>query len=369
MRTYDAVVIGGGFFGCRLALHLRRYMERVVIVEKDVDLLRRASFINQARVHRGYHYPRSFLTALRSRVNFPTFVQEYADCVDDQFTQYYAISRQFSNVSAAQYLTFCRRIGAEVHPAPGRICALFNPDLIEEVFQVTECAFDADKLRVRLWRDLHHAQVDCRLRTEVHCVSPSPSGAIQLRFTGDPDPVLTAYHVFNCTYSRLNLINRNSGLPIIPLKHELAEIAIVDVPEALTRVGITVMCGPFFSLMPFPARGLHSLSHVRYTPHTEWQDRENCDYYDPHALLAGLRPKSAFRAMVTDAQRYVPLLAHCRHRESLWEVKTVLPKSEEDDGRPILFRKDHGLRNYTCVLGSKIDNIYDCVQELTPAYA
>ena len=26
------------------------------------------------------------------------------------------------------------------------------------------------------------------------------------------------------------------------------------------------MCGPFFSAMPFPARGLHTLSHVRYTP-------------------------------------------------------------------------------------------------------
>ncbi len=49
-------------------------------------------------------------------------------------------------------------------------------------------------------------------------------------------------------------------------------MALMKMPPALNELGITVMDGPFFSLMPFPARSLHTLSHVRYTPHFSWQD-------------------------------------------------------------------------------------------------
>ena len=54
-----------------------------------------------------------------------------------------------------------------------------------------------------------------------------------------------------------------------------------------------------------------------------------------------------------------PILAKCEYQRSLWEVKTVLPRSEADDSRPILFRPHHGLRGLHCVMGGKIDNVYD----------
>ncbi len=50
MRTEcDAVVVGGGFFGCMTALELRRRCPRVVLLEQADDLLLRASYHNQAR--------------------------------------------------------------------------------------------------------------------------------------------------------------------------------------------------------------------------------------------------------------------------------------------------------------------------------
>ena len=57
------VIAGGGFFGCSIALMLRRRGWQPVIVEDSSDLLTRASRVNQARVHGGYHYPRSLMTA------------------------------------------------------------------------------------------------------------------------------------------------------------------------------------------------------------------------------------------------------------------------------------------------------------------
>jgi glycine/D-amino acid oxidase-like deaminating enzyme len=60
--TCDAIVIGGGFYGCEIALELVRLgFEKVVLVEREPGLLRRASFVNQARIHNGYHYPRAYL--------------------------------------------------------------------------------------------------------------------------------------------------------------------------------------------------------------------------------------------------------------------------------------------------------------------
>jgi len=154
-----------------------------------------------------------------------------------------------------------------------------------------------------------------------------------------------------------------SSLPIIPLKHESAEMALVEVPEPLKHLGVTVMCGPFFSLMPFPARDLHTLSHVRYTPHCYWQDTEN-SYLQTRENFGKMVRKTNYPYMIRDAARYMPLLKDCCHVDSVWEVKTVLPQSEVDDSRPILFKRDQGLKNLICVLGAKIDNVYDIPQEL-----
>ena len=117
---------------------------------------------------------------------------------------------------------------------------------------------------------------------------------------------VSARKVFNCTYSRINQLRLSSGLTAIPLKHELAELALVKVPFPLETIGVTVMCGPFFSLMPFPPRGLHSLSHVRYTPHCEWIDSPSAIYRDPSAMLASLRKAHAIPG---NDQRRQPLYA------------------------------------------------------------
>ena len=125
------------------------------------------------------------------------------------------------------------------------------------------------------------------------------------------------------------------------------------------------MCGPFFSLMPFPAQGLHCLSHVRYTPHYEWFDTVGETYRDPYAYCSRVLKVSNYPQMIQDAQRYLPLIKQCRYRGSLWEVKTVLPKSEVDDSRPILLRPGHGLANLTSIMGSKIDNVYDMMDMIS----
>src|SRR5260370_8694456 len=82
-----------------------------------------------------------------------------------------------------------------------------------------------------------------------------------------------AADAYNCAYSEINGLLRRSGLPMLPMKHEVAEIALIEPPRELAKLGVTVVDGPFFSTMPFPARTMHSLPHVRYTPSASWIDR------------------------------------------------------------------------------------------------
>jgi L-2-hydroxyglutarate oxidase LhgO len=87
-KEFDVVIVGGGFYGCSLALQMKNYFSNVLIIEKEEDLMLRASLINQARVHNGYHYPRNIITAYRSYINFPRFTEEFKGCIIDDFQNY-----------------------------------------------------------------------------------------------------------------------------------------------------------------------------------------------------------------------------------------------------------------------------------------
>jgi glycine/D-amino acid oxidase-like deaminating enzyme len=358
MTEFDAVVVGGGFYGARLALMLGELGKQVLLVEREPELLARASLRNQARVHNGYHYPRSILTSLRSRLNYARFVDDYAECVDQSFPHYYAIGRRMSKITAAQFGEFCRRIGAPLSAAPADAKKLFDADRIDSVFEVQECAFDAAKLRARMVSDLAEAGVDVSMNTAAARVaSRGDGGAVVTLARGGDEYEVDADLVFNCTYSLLNRLLVNSAAAPIPMKHELTEMALVEPPAELGGAAVTVMDGPFFSLMPYPSRGLFTLSHVRYTPHCSWQDASGAPIYDGDSLLANRA--SRFVHMTRDATRYLPSMRGARYVDSLWEVKTVMPRSEQDDSRPILLRRSAEHPACITVLGAKIDSVYD----------
>lgn len=362
MLMHDAIVIGGGFYGAAIAVYLKTYrgFASVLLIEREQDLLLRASYNNQARVHNGYHYPRSFTTAFRSRVNLPRFVQDYPQAIKRDFTKLYAIARRNSKVTARQFEKFCREIGAKLEPATDAQKKLFESRLIEEVFLVEEYAFDAHKLAEWAKRELEEYGVEVRLNTRVQSIRKE-QGAMSVSCIGDFPETLNGRYIFNCTYSGLNQLAGDFPRTQVKLKHEIAEMALVQAPPALAGLGITVMDGAFFSLMPFPDRGLHTLSHVRYTPHLSWMDRADVD---PYQRLADYPCETRVERMVRDAQRYLPEIAKSKYVESLFEVKTVLVKNEGDDGRPILFERHMSLPNCYSILGGKIDNIYDALEKL-----
>lgn len=359
-KKYDCVVIGGGFFGSTLGLFLKEYFDDVVVLEQEDEILQRASYVNQARVHMGYHYPRSLVTAFRSLVNFPKFVADFDKAIKDDFDKFYAIAKVGSKVNAKQFYEIYKKMGAPISKAPSHTKALFNDKLIDEVFRVKEFAFDAKILKDIVLEKFDESGCELRLNTKAKRIEKNLDDSISV-YLEDDEP-LNAKFVFNCTYSGLNTVLQNSNMPLLNLKHEITEMSLIELPDELKNFSITIMDGPFFSIMPFPSRGLNTFSHVRYTPHGSWIDKE--EYQNGYEILKNYQKKSNFRYMINDAKRYIPLLEDSVYKESIFEVKTIQVKNETDDGRPILFTRDYGMKNFSNIMGGKIDNIYEILDTI-----
>ena len=342
-RRCDALIIGAGFYGAEIALEFRRLgLRDVVVVEREPAIMRRASYVNQARVHNGYHYPRSLSTAERSRANFETFVDEYAHAVLAGMDSVYAIASG-SRVSPAQFETFCRIIGVPCQPAPRRIAALFDAAMIQESFLTREVAFDSAQLAIRLRQALADAGVTLILNTKAQ-IRGAEAGHVAVQAG---ETLFRAGHVVNCAYADIEF----AGVALrTRVKKELTEMVLIAPPPELRNLGVTVMDGPFFSTMPFPAAGLHSLSHVRYTPHAS----------SDAALKQDMAPMRSNRnAMLRDSARYLPCIAGAHVVGSMFDTKATLIRNEDDDGRPILIERSETIPRVLSVLGAKIDNIYD----------
>lgn len=353
-RQYEGVVIGAGYYGCRLALHLCKALDApVLLYDRANAILGRASYVNQARVHGGYHYPRALDTALTSRRFFERFLSEHSEAITWNTLSVYAIA-QGSKVSPRQFELVCQEIGARLSPAPSRVSSLFDARLIDASYLAEEFAFNAKVIKAQLDRRLEEADsLTVTLGAPARILGRDSSG-VELEIAGER---VHARYVLNCTYSDLDSV----GVKLrTPLRKELAEIAIIRPPGELSGYSVTVMDGPFFSTLPFPALNAYSLTHVRFTPVTAWLDGGPPDARFP---LGFARSRNG-EAMIRDSARYLPALGKAAVLGSLYDVKTVMLAREDDDGRPILFEESHDVPGVISILGSKVDNIYDAIDAL-----
>ncbi|MEP0393483.1 MAG: FAD-dependent oxidoreductase [Erythrobacter sp.] len=352
--TYDYIVIGGGFYGCCLALYLRSISDKVLLVEASDALMTRASRVNQARVHTGFHYPRSAVTAVKSMLLHRKFLEDFPEAIVDEFQMLYAIAKRRSKVTAKKFHRMFGDMGAPIEIASPNDRALFDADMVEEVFACFETAFDYSVLASQMAERLDAAGIEVRLATQVNTLEAKRGGAIAGLSDGHE---VTARYAFNITYAQINNLLEKASLPKACLKYEAAELALITPPDQLRERGVTVMDGPFFSAMPYPSASLYSLTHVRYTPHESWSD--DVGPSDPYKHFAQRHYETRYAFMLRDAQRYLPCLAGSTYDRSIFDVKTVLVKNEQDDGRPILYHQSPASSRVISILGGKIDNIYD----------
>lgn len=372
-RQYDKIIIGAGLYGLYAADFCGGKGQHVLVLEYDSAPFKRATYINQARVHMGYHYPRSLTTAVKSAGYFRRFVEDFGFCIHDKFEQIYATSDQFSWTSAEQFQEFCKAGGIKCEEAA--VSRYFKPGMCDGAFLTEEYTYDA-KILQKYYEDRLKESVNVDMQFEVRIqriVKQDKSFLVEL----SDGSSYTAPYVLNATYASVNqIIDKLEGIPKEPfgIKYELCEIILCAPSEALKNIGITVMDGPFFSIMPFGKTGLHSLTAVTFTPHVTSYDAkptfscqrgtENLDMTCTPDNLGNCsecphKPDSAWPYMSHLADKYLKPEYAYSYVESLYSMKPILKSSEVDDSRPTAIRIMSREPVFVSVLSGKINTVYD----------
>lgn len=369
--SVDIVVLGAGIFGVYAALCFSRRGLRVLLVDSEVRPWTKASLVNQARVHSGYHYPRSLKTARMAYDYRERFLRENSFAVNSRFTKYYAIDRYGSLTSADQFSRFCRKVDIPLKEAIRK--DLFNHDRIEALFEVEEASLDPLMLRTRYLAEIEESSVETCFGWHLRSVErEGDEWKIELRCDDGACRTVRTAGALNATYASLNQLNRMFTAEEIPVTHELSEVVLLH-SGRLRDIGLTVMDGPYVSMMPFGLSGLHSLTSVLYThlvhstknlPEFECQNfRPDCT---PEAVRnctsCRVRPMTNRRKMLTQARQYLAPDTDLHIHGSLYTVKTKLRSAFIDDGRPTDIRTYRQKPFYGCVFSGKINSIYEIEQ-------
>ena len=367
---YDRIIIGAGLYGLYSALFCAKRGDNCLVLEYDSEAFKRATYINQARVHMGYHYPRSLSTAVKSAGYFNRFNEDYGFCVLDKFDQIYATSAHFSWTNAEQFQKFCQAANIRCDEVP--LSKYFKPGMCDGAFLTEEYTYDAHILRDWYLEQLDkypNVKIEFGARIEkiqrkedLYEVKMADGSSYESRF------------VLNSTYASCNqILQKCMDFPeeSFGIKYELCEIILCEIDEKLRDTGLTVMDGPFFSIMPFGKTGVHSLTSVTFTPHVT--SYEKVPNFECQAKSKGFcspaqlgncndciaKPETAWNYMSGLAHKYMRDDLKFEYKESLFSMKPILKASEVDDSRPTVVKVHSNEPYMVSVLSGKINTVYD----------
>lgn len=353
-------VVGGGIFGCTIALSLAEAGLQVLLLESKPQIMEGASKNNQNRLHLGFHYPRDLATALQCARGFQRFVDAFPESIACDFPNAYFIAASGSLTSPDEYLGFCEKAGLSyslldlpAYPTEIRDCALG--------LLCNEAVYDCAVLKkVLLSRISASARIELRCGTEVVAINPAGgSYGLQLQGSGE---TLSVAAVVNCSYADINRLTAQCGHPLRECQFEYTVVPIIELD--IPKQGITIMDGPFLTLLPFGKTDSFLLYHVRHTVvATEVGLLLNPAWRHPEtAPFAVLDPREFFETMKRAASRFVPALTRARLTGFLQGPRMVLAYRDEDDARPSIVH-DYG-RGYLTVFSGKIDHCLEVAEEI-----
>ena len=335
-----ALVVGGGIFGSTAAVSLANNGYDVEIHEKQSDIMMCASNINQYRLHKGYHYPRSSDTALECNKGLKTFKRKYEQSVlNGSIEHYYCIASEDSLISSEEYLEFLdeHRLNYKI------VDSIKNTDL---TVKVEEELFDSQVLRQSVKKKLFANNINIKINHE------SDKKSFNLY-----DVIVFA------TYSNINqYLNKK-----INYQFEVCEKPVVKLSDRYKNKSIVVMDGPFMCLDPYGTTDYHVLGNVVHAIHETnigtapiIKNKKLSDYINKGIIY---QPDiTNIDKFIETGERFFDDFSNLEHIGSMFTVRAVLKDREHDDARPTLVEK-HGDNMFTLFSG-KIDTCVDASNEL-----
>lgn len=315
----NVAVVGGGIFGITTALKLAELEHEVDLYEVNGEILSCASMVNQFRMHRGYHYPRSKDTALGTKKGFETFRKFYGECLLEGFNHYYCIAKRKSLTSPEQFIRFCKDLELEyeiVNPPK-----VVNKDNISLCVKAQECMLSPSKLLRFCKRELTQRQVR----------------VIFDKFT--PSQMKDYNFVVNATYANQNyLLEPSYPEKQVDYQFEVVEKLVLKLPAQFKNLSIVIIDGPFTCIDPFDETGHHLMGNVEVAILSR-----NTGKFPkiPGEIMPLLNkgvisnpPVTRFNDFISAAKEFFVGIEEAKHVGSMFTVRTVYPHHEHDDARP-----------------------------------
>ena len=333
-----ALVVGGGIFGTTSAVALANNGYQVELHEELEDVMMAASDINQYRLHKGYHYPRSKETAQECLKGLYTFKRKYErSVVNGDIEHYYAISSRDSKVTPSQYLEFLNEMDLPYK----KVEPVKSTDI---TIKVEEELFDNYKLyeavRDKLW---------------------SSGVEVLKNKTTTKDDFKGFDVVVIATYAKLNQLLDNKK----EYQFEVCEKPVVRLPRKYRGKSIVIMDGPFMCLDPYGQRN-HVLGNVVHAIHeTNVGEEPIVSDELKQYLNKGVieKPKHTnIDKFIETGKIFFEDFHKLKHIGSMYTIRTVLKNRDHDDARPTLVNHEGG--NVYSLFSGKIDTCVDSANEL-----
>jgi hypothetical protein len=342
-RLYEykptVAVVGAGIFGITSALKLNDEFD-VTLIEKNNDILQNASTINQYRLHRGYHYPRSIDTAVSAKNGTDSFIKEFP-CEILNTQQHYTIASKNSKVNSNEYEEFMNTMGLEYTMVSSD---LINPITAEATYLVSESLFDPHRLYNICTKKLTDSNVLCFLNTEFN--------STQIEYYD---------YVVNCTYAGLNNVYDDGQ----EYQFEVCEKPIVKLSKKYKGMGVVVMDGPFMCIDPYSDTEYHVMGNVVHAIHETNIGKLPIvsDKLKPFLNKGVVKnpPITKFNDFIESAKEFLDM-SDVEHIGSMFTIRTVLVNREHDDARPSIVKKHK--QNVYSIFSGKISTAIDTANEL-----
>src|SRR3989344_4878903 len=326
-KRSKAVVIGGGIHGISSAIELAKEGLEVSLLEKNKDIMEGTSRATQNRAHLGYHYPRSPTTAIECREGLEFFRQKYPRTLIYQDEDYYLIERHNSLTSYEEYKNFCDEVQIpykEETPSEN----FWNSENIDGGFKVAEPVYDLEMLTRILKKESSDLGVDIITDNVVigFDVSKEEEYRIHSLENGVKGRVHDASIIVNATYAYSNNILKILGLEKDMTMYHLQKTEVVIARSKEKIPSLTVMDGPFVTLLPLTNCHDIGLFLVYDVKNSVLEQQEG------YFLDDKISHTTNWSKMKEHGQKYFPFFENLEYLASNYGNRPV-PMSVSDDSR------------------------------------
>jgi len=316
INPYIAVV-WAGIFGITSSWMLAKEWYHVELFEEKDDIMKWASFNNQYRIHKGYHYPRSIETASASLRSEEEFYEYYGESYMTS-PHYYNIASQDSKTSPEEYLEFLDTLWLEYQELD--MSDIFYEENIALSLEVSEKIYNPFILKNI-------------------CLNYLKEHNISLSLSSKPEK---NYLTESYDYIVLSTFKNNNLY--LPEQHkrdynfQLYESIVLDLPKKYKHESYIILDWNYACISPYGDTWLSVVIDVVHSIHEDilWKELTISEKYkDVIDTWIVENPTITHKQKIfTTLKKYFKDIDESQYRWSIFTYKVIIPGSNKKVDRP-----------------------------------